>query len=97
MQLEEAQVRATHHLSSESVVLKERFARLPPRPDPALLVILSIIHHRVPPRLLFGYSDLETLADFLLVQRNYKEVVRVIRQGVRWLQGSAETSGQTER
>ena len=41
----------------------------------------------------YGYSDLETLADFLLVQRNYKEVVRVIRQGVRWLQGREKETG----
>ncbi|GAA5873300.1 hypothetical protein JCM3774_005935 [Rhodotorula dairenensis] len=41
----------------------------------------------------YGYGDLETLADFLLVQRNYKEVVRVIRQGVRWLQGREKETG----
>ncbi|POY73527.1 hypothetical protein BMF94_3464 [Rhodotorula taiwanensis] len=41
----------------------------------------------------YGYSDLEMLADFLLAQRAYKEVVRVIRQGVRWLQGREKESG----
>ncbi|GAA5886248.1 hypothetical protein JCM5296_003537 [Sporobolomyces johnsonii] len=41
----------------------------------------------------YGYSDLETLADFLLIQRNYAEVVRVVRQGVRWLQGRERETG----
>lgn len=41
----------------------------------------------------YGYGDLETLADFLLLQRNWNEVVRVIRQGVRWLQGREKETG----
>ncbi|BGP05258.1 transcription factor TFIIIC subunit tfc4 [Rhodotorula toruloides] len=41
----------------------------------------------------YGYSDLETLADFLNVQRNWAESVRVIRQGVRWLQGRESETG----
>ncbi|GAA5921558.1 hypothetical protein JCM1841_000569 [Sporobolomyces salmonicolor] len=41
----------------------------------------------------YGYSDLETLADFLLLQKNYAEVVRVVRQGVRWLQGRERETG----
>ncbi|GAA6000915.1 hypothetical protein JCM10207_004717 [Rhodosporidiobolus poonsookiae] len=41
----------------------------------------------------YGYSDLETLADFLLLQRNWPEAVRVIRQGVRWLQGRERENG----
>ncbi|GAA6054995.1 hypothetical protein JCM3770_000484 [Rhodotorula araucariae] len=44
----------------------------------------------------YGYADLETLADFLLVQRQYAEVVRVIRQGVRWLQGREREGGWDE-
>ncbi|GAA6062994.1 hypothetical protein JCM10212_004976 [Sporobolomyces blumeae] len=35
----------------------------------------------------YGYEDLETLADFLLAQKRYAECVRVVRQGVRWMQG----------
>ncbi|BGP45304.1 transcription factor TFIIIC subunit tfc4 [Rhodotorula kratochvilovae] len=41
----------------------------------------------------YGYADLETLADFLLVQRQHAEVVRVVRQGVRWLQGREREGG----
>ncbi|GAA5826171.1 hypothetical protein JCM11251_007193 [Rhodosporidiobolus azoricus] len=41
----------------------------------------------------YGYGDLETLADFLLLQKNYAEVVRVVRQGVRWLQGREKETG----
>ncbi|GAA6030008.1 hypothetical protein JCM8097_009212 [Rhodosporidiobolus ruineniae] len=41
----------------------------------------------------YGYGELETLADFLLLQRNYAEVVRVVRQGVRWLQGREKETG----
>ncbi|GAA5924202.1 transcription factor TFIIIC subunit TFC4 [Sporobolomyces koalae] len=35
----------------------------------------------------YGYEDLETLADFLIAQRQYSECVRVLKQGVRWMQG----------
>ncbi|GAA5929194.1 hypothetical protein JCM10213_005007 [Rhodosporidiobolus nylandii] len=41
----------------------------------------------------YGYGDLETLADFLLLQKNWAEVVRIIRQGVRWLQGRDRETG----
>ncbi|GAA5902958.1 hypothetical protein JCM6882_009654 [Rhodosporidiobolus microsporus] len=41
----------------------------------------------------YGYGDLETLADFLLLQRNWAEAVRVVRQGVRWLQGREKETG----
>lgn len=44
----------------------------------------------------YGYADLETLADFLLAQRQYAEAVRVVRQGVRWLQGRAREGGWDE-
>ncbi|SGZ05942.1 BQ5605_C031g10903 [Microbotryum silenes-dioicae] len=35
----------------------------------------------------FGYQDLETIADFLSIQKLYTRCVSVIRTGVRWLQG----------
>ncbi|GAA5845725.1 hypothetical protein JCM5353_001690 [Sporobolomyces roseus] len=35
----------------------------------------------------YGYEDLETLSDFLITQKQFSECVRVIRQGVRWMQG----------
>ncbi|BGP22119.1 transcription factor TFIIIC subunit tfc4 [Rhodotorula toruloides] len=41
----------------------------------------------------YGYSDLETVADFLNIQRHWAESVRVIRQGVRWLQGRESETG----
>ncbi|GAA5974117.1 hypothetical protein JCM11641_003446 [Rhodosporidiobolus odoratus] len=41
----------------------------------------------------YGYGDLETLCDILLLQRNWAETVRVVRQGVRWLQGREEETG----
>ncbi|GAA5855355.1 hypothetical protein JCM9279_001694 [Rhodotorula babjevae] len=44
----------------------------------------------------YGYADLETLADFLLAQRQHAEVVRVVRQGVRWLQGREREGGWDE-
>jgi hypothetical protein len=44
-------------------------------------------------RVLLRVGEEGRLADFLLVQRNYKEVVRVIRQGVRWLQGREKETG----
>lgn len=44
----------------------------------------------------YGYADLETLADFLLAQREYAEAVRVVRQGVRWLQGREREGGWDE-
>ncbi|KPV77040.1 uncharacterized protein RHOBADRAFT_52003 [Rhodotorula graminis WP1] len=44
----------------------------------------------------YGYPDLETLADFLLSQRQYAETVRIVRQGVRWLQGRECEGGWDE-
>ncbi|GAA5850743.1 hypothetical protein JCM8547_009077 [Rhodosporidiobolus lusitaniae] len=41
----------------------------------------------------YGYADLETLTDFLLEKKDYAETVRVIRQGVRWLQGRERETG----
>lgn len=41
----------------------------------------------------FGTQDLETLADVLHVQRQYAQVVNVIRTGVRWLQGREKETG----
>lgn len=44
----------------------------------------------------YGYEDLETLADFLIAQKQFAECVRVIKQGVRWMQGrDAETEWDT--
>ncbi|GAA5997999.1 hypothetical protein JCM5350_002855 [Sporobolomyces pararoseus] len=44
----------------------------------------------------YGYEDLETLADFLIAQKQFSECVRVIKQGVRWMQGrDAETEWDT--
>ncbi|GJN87835.1 hypothetical protein Rhopal_000790-T1 [Rhodotorula paludigena] len=44
----------------------------------------------------YGYADIELLADFLLAQRTFPEVVRVVRQGVRWLQGRELETGWDE-
>lgn len=41
----------------------------------------------------FATQDLETLADFLHIQRQYVQVVSVIRTGVRWLQGREKETG----
>jgi general transcription factor 3C polypeptide 3 (transcription factor C subunit 4) len=37
----------------------------------------------------YGYEDLETLTDFLLLEKKYLKVVKVIKRGVRWIQGRA--------
>ena len=41
----------------------------------------------------FGPADLESLADFLTQQRKNKECVRVVKEGVRWMQGRAKEKG----
>ncbi|KAI5479718.1 transcription factor TFIIIC complex subunit Sfc4 [Pseudohyphozyma bogoriensis] len=41
----------------------------------------------------FGIIDLESLADFLLVQKEYEKVAWVIKVGVRWLQGREREEG----
>lgn len=41
----------------------------------------------------FGPSDLESLADFLCQQKKFKECVRVVKEGVRWIQGRAAEKG----
>ncbi|GAA6008607.1 hypothetical protein JCM11491_003366 [Sporobolomyces phaffii] len=44
----------------------------------------------------YGYEDLETLADFLIAQKQHAECVRAVKQGVRWMQGrESETEWDT--
>lgn len=41
----------------------------------------------------FSSQDLEALADYLLVQRDFKQVVSVVKEGTRWLQGREKETG----
>lgn len=84
------------------LVLKERFARLPPRPDPALLVILSIIHHRVPPRLLFPpleppHSLPNDSHDFLIVALDEQEIGQRLEVAVPVRVQEVDRLGRDER
>ena len=62
------------------------FRTLVPHVDPTSDAALETISY-------FGYQDLESLADFLTVQRQHPKVVLTIKQGVRWLSGRETQTG----